>query len=174
MGALGVIYAAPLIVNTISTSLERLSSTATEVASGTLNERADIWDAGLALFEDNTLLGVGAGAFENAVTPYAGQPKIAHNTYISVLVELGPVGLLLFVACLLTAALPLLRLADPERIILLVLLLTLAVGLIPLTWEVRKATWFVLVMATTFGTTVLAPNSWAPPAPVTPRLGQRV
>src|SRR5690625_1345061 len=157
VGVLGAIYAAPLVVDTVTTSLQRLSSTASEVASGTLNERADLWQAGMQAFEDAGLLGIGAGAFENTIVPYAGQPKIAHNTYLSILVELGPVGLLLFLACLLTAALPLLRLAGPDRTILLVLLLTLAVGLLPLTLEVRKVTWFVLVLATTAGTAVIAP-----------------
>ena len=157
VGCLGVIYAAPLVIETVQSSFERLSSTASEVASGTLNERADIWDAGFRLFEDNTMLGVGAGAFEQSVAPYAGLPKIAHNTYISVLVELGPVGLLLFLSALLAAALPLLRLPGPERAILLVLGVTLAVGLLPLTWEIRKVTWFVLVLMTTYGTVVLAP-----------------
>ncbi len=159
MGVLGMIYAAPLVYDTVSASIDRLSSTTSEVMSGTLNERAELWDAGLRLFNDNTLLGVGAGALENSITPYAGLPKIAHHTYISILVELGPIGLLLFLACLLSAALPLLRLPHPERRILLILLLTLAVGLLPLTWEVRKATWFVMVLATTFGTAVLAPVS---------------
>lgn len=158
VAALGLIYAAPLVIETVSSSLQRLSSTAAEVASGTLNERADLWEAGRRAFEDAGLLGTGAGAFENTVAPYAGQPKIAHNTYLSVLVELGPVGLLLFLSCLLATALPLLRLRDPERTILLVLLLTLVVGLLPLTWEVRKVTWFVLVLVTAAGTTVIAPS----------------
>ena len=158
VGGLGAIYAAPLVIDTVQGSIQRLSSTASEVASGTLNERADIWDAGFRLLEDNTMLGVGAGAFEQSVTPYAGLPKIAHNTYISVLVELGPLGLLLFVSALLAAALPLLRLPGPERAILLVLGVTLAVALVPLTWEIRKVTWFVLVLMTTYGTMVVAPK----------------
>ena len=157
VGGLGAIYAAPLVIETVQSSVQRLSSTASEVASGTLNERADIWEAGFKMFEDNTILGVGAGAFEQSVTPYAGLPKIAHNTYISVLVELGPLGLILFLAALLAAALPLLRLAGPERAILLVLGVTLAVGLLPLTWEIRKVTWFVLVLMTVYGTAVIAP-----------------
>ena len=50
--ALGAIYAAPVVIDTVSSSLQRLSSTATEVASGTLNERAELWQAGLAAFDD--------------------------------------------------------------------------------------------------------------------------
>lgn len=155
--ALGAIYAAPVVIDTVSSSLQRLSSTATEVASGTLNERAELWQAGLAAFDDAGWLGIGAGAFEQTITPYAGQPKIAHNTYLSVLVELGPTGLLLFVLCLLSVTVPLLRLPDPERRVLLILGLTLVVGLLPLTWEVRKVTWFVMVLMTTMGTVVISP-----------------
>ncbi len=159
VGVLGLIYAAPLVIDTVGSSLERLSSTASEVASGTLNERSDLWEAGRRAFEDAGLLGLGAGAFEQAVTPYAGQPKIAHNTYLSVLVELGPVGLLLFLVCLLSVALPVMRLANPDRRIMLILLLSLAVGLLPLTWEVRKVTWFVLVLVSTTGTAVIASSA---------------
>lgn len=152
VGSLLAIFAAPMLIDTVSSSLERLSSTAAEVSSGTLNERADIWSAGFQALDDNNLLGVGAGAFATAVQPYAGQPLLAHNTYISVFVELGPTGLLLFVAAILAAALPLLRLAEPQRTVLFVLVLTLVVGLIPLTWEIRKVTWFILTVVTAHGT----------------------
>lgn len=164
VGSLGVIYAAPVLVDTVSSSLERLSSTAAEVSSGTLNERADIWSAGFAALDDNNLLGVGAGAFATAVQPFAGQPLLAHNTYISVFVELGPAGLLLFLAALLAAALPLLRLAEPQRTVLLILVLTLAIGLIPLTWEIRKVTWFILTLVTVHGTLVTGAQRQGTPA----------
>ena len=68
----------------------------------------------------------------------------------------GPT-LLLFVLCLLSVTVPLLRLPDPERRVLLILGLTLVVGLLPLTWEVRKVTWFVMVLMTTMGTVVISP-----------------
>lgn len=156
--AAGAIYAAPAIADVAGTSLARLSTTAGEVSAGTLNERSDLWLAGVTLFGDAGPLGVGAGAFENAIVPYAGLPKVAHNTYISVLVELGPVGLLLFLGCFATAALPLLRLGADTKVPLLILLLTLAVGLLPLTWEVRKTTYFIMLLATSQGTALLAPG----------------
>lgn len=158
VGALGVAYAFPYVYDAVAPSLQRLSSTADELAVGTLNERAEIWEAGFSLFEENAPLGVGAGAFESSVARFLGTPKVAHNTYISVLVELGPLGLLLFGACLLAVAAPILRLPRVERIVLLVMLATLLIGLVPLTWEVRKVTWFVLVLITAFGTTIVVPR----------------
>lgn len=155
VAALGVAYIAPSVYDTVTTSLSRLSSTASELAEGTLNERADIWKAGLQLYGDTAPLGAGVGAFEESVSRYAGFPKLAHNTYLSVFVELGPGGLLLFGACLLAVAASVLRQSGVERTVLAVLLLTLILGLVPLTWEVRKVTWFVLVLLTAYGTHVL-------------------
>ena len=157
LAAAGV-YAAPLLTDLAGSSLARLATTAGEVSAGTLNERSELWEAGISLFSDTGVLGVGAGAFENAITPYAGEPKVAHNTYVSVLTELGPVGLFLFLSCFLTAAAPLVRLPPQQRTPLLILLLVLALGLLPLTWEVRKTTYFMLLLATSQGTALLAPG----------------
>lgn len=155
----GAAVAAPFMAETAASSLARLSSTASEVSSGTLNERSDLWQAGLTLFNDAGLLGVGAGAFEHSVAAYVGAPNVAHNTYISVLVELGPLGLLLFLCCIVAAGLPLVRSGPEVRFPMLVLLLVLAVGLLPLTWETRKTTYFMMMLATTQGTVILLPSA---------------
>lgn len=164
---LGAVAVAPLLTRTAASSLARLSSTADEVSAGTLNERSDLWSAGMRLYNDVGLLGTGAGAFEHSVAPYAGFPKVAHNTYISVLVELGPVGLLLFLGCIVAAAVPLVRLERASRFTMLILLLVLAAGLLPLTWEIRKTTYFMLLLAATQGTTLFViPRREAAPLPL--------
>ncbi len=155
VGMVGMLQFAPQISQFASTSINRLLSTVSEVTEGTLNERALIWDAGFRVYEQNPLLGVGAGGFEKSVASIIGFERVAHNTYISVFVETGPVGLVLFGAALLAALASVWRNPPVERAVLLVLLMTLLVGIIPLTWEYRKVTWFVLVLATAFGTTVI-------------------
>ena len=92
-----------------------------------------------------------------------GAEHSAHNAYVSVVVELGFIGLILFVA-LLAVSLQHARLAPPaERKVLIILWLTLFVGLTPRAWEAKKATWVI------FGfLNASAVAGAAAPAPLTP------
>lgn len=73
--------------------------------------RNDIWTVGWRMVEENSLKGVGAGNFPVASIHYLiepgaivrddfiiDQPKVAHNTYLDILAELGVIGLGLFLA----------------------------------------------------------------------------
>jgi O-antigen ligase len=74
--------------------------------------RTDIWKVGWRMVEDKPLLGVGSGNFNVSsihyllVSPGAIErdefiidtPKVAHNSYLQVLAELGVVGLTLFLS----------------------------------------------------------------------------
>lgn len=76
--------------------------------------RVDIWTVGWRMVEDNALEGVGAGNFSTSSIHYllepgallrddfiVDTPKVAHNTYLQVLAELGIVGFVLFMTILL-------------------------------------------------------------------------
>jgi O-antigen ligase len=71
--------------------------------------RTDIWTVGWRMVEDHPVRGIGAGNFPIASIHYllepgallrddfiVDDPKVAHNTYLNVLAELGVVGLGLF------------------------------------------------------------------------------
>ncbi len=73
--------------------------------------RTDIWRVGWRMVEANPALGVGAGNFQTSSVHYllepgaiervdfiVDEPKVAHNTYLGVLAELGVIGLALFLA----------------------------------------------------------------------------
>jgi O-antigen ligase len=75
--------------------------------------RVDIWTVGWRMVRDNTIEGVGAGNFSTSSIHYllepgvllrddfiVDTPKVAHNTYLQVLAELGIVGFALFVTIL--------------------------------------------------------------------------
>ena len=75
--------------------------------------RTDIWRVGWRMVEANPVSGVGAGNFQSSSVHYllepgaieradfiVDEPKVAHNTYLGVLAELGVVGLALFLAIL--------------------------------------------------------------------------
>jgi hypothetical protein len=108
----------------------------TESDSG--NGREDIWRVGWRMYEAHPINGIGAGNFENTSIHYLIQPgviqrdeyfiaapKVAHNSYLHVLSELGIVGLSLFMAiivvslaCLAKAAALARRIGERELTIL--------------------------------------------------------
>jgi len=53
-------------------------------------------DVGLKVFEESPLFGVGAGNFRIFIERYTSIEMVSHNTFMSVLVELGIAGLLIF------------------------------------------------------------------------------
>jgi O-antigen ligase len=126
------------------TTWDRIGTIHSEVTEGTLTKRTYIWAAGLDVYREHPILGVGAGAFGPSVYSKLDIPYVAHNSYLSVLVELGAVGGILFAAVLLA----LLRLATLlpklERRMWMVLLLTWSVAVLSVTWEHRKPTWFLV------------------------------
>jgi O-antigen ligase len=75
--------------------------------------RVDIWTVGWRMVEAHPVQGIGAGNFTTASVHYLlepgailradfiiDEPKVAHNTYLQVLAELGVVGLVLFLTIL--------------------------------------------------------------------------
>ena len=133
-------------------SWARILQFAQEVSGGSLTHRTAIWVAGLETFRDHAFLGVGAGAYGPAVLRVVDIAYPAHNTFLSVLVELGVVGALLLFALLASFFYSALQARSLERRLWITLLLTWTVGVSALTWEYRKPTWllFGLVAAHTY------------------------
>ncbi len=153
------------------TSWSRLGTIGAEVRSGTLNERTMIWQAGWMVFGQSPFAGVGAAAFAPAVQhalgmsfQAAGVPfdspsyaqLVAHNTFISVLVEQGVIGFGLFLGILLTLVLLAWGFPALDRAFWMSLLVTWAIGVSSLTWEDRKPSWLI------FGLLVAAAGAKAP------------
>jgi O-antigen ligase len=127
------------------TLMERLASTGESVQALTLGGRFRLWVAGAYAFAERPFIGYGVGTFKHAITPQLGaSSQVAHNSYISVLVEEGLVGFILFAAMLLSVLAALRRLPRPDRRFGLVLFCTLLVTMLPLTWEDQKPVWVVL------------------------------
>ena len=138
-GAVAVAYVPEKIV-------QRLATTGTEVEDLTLGGRFQLWTAGVKAFAVRPLTGYTAsGGWRNAVSPWLGpDPQVAHNSFLSVLVETGLIGLIFYMAMFVAVFLALLRLRSLERRFTLVLLATLGVAMLPLSWEDHKAVWFML------------------------------
>jgi hypothetical protein len=133
------------VAYTPETLIERLSTTRVEVEGGRFGGRGKLWKAGLAVYPENPVFGYGTGGFKSAITPRLGpMSQVAHNSYLSVLVEQGAVGFLLYMTMIFAVLKSILKLPVLERRFALVLLATLGIAMLPLTWEDRRAAWFVL------------------------------
>lgn len=137
----GSLFALPSLVP--RESLERLASAGSSIAEGDLSGRVRIWKDCFALISEHPVLGVGSGAIRSALATR----RVAHNSFISVMTELGIVGFVLFAALLAVAFAEGLRQPRFESRFWLVLLLAWALGASTLTWEPRKQTWLVLTLA---------------------------
>jgi O-antigen ligase len=136
------------------TLIERLSSTGQSLEGGSYGGRFKFWVAGVHAFTRQPLMGYGVGGFVSAITPELGsQALVAHNSFLSVLVEEGLVGLILYLSMLLSVFYCVLRFPAFERRFGLVLVMTLGTAMMPLTWEHEKAVWFV--MAALVGMSIL-------------------
>jgi len=144
-----LVYGALLFVP--SSSWERLSTLPSEFAQGTLTGRTIIWKAGWEIFRVHPFLGIGANAFRLIVSRVLAEPirlderdpaPPAHNTFLSVLVEQGVIGFVLFCALLAVLALSLRGMPRFQQRLWIVSLAVWAVGVSSLTWEMRKPTWF--------------------------------
>ena len=127
------------------TLIQRLSTTGESVQDLSLGGRFRLWQAGMHAFFQRPVMGFGTSAFKQAITPEMGSlTQLAHNSYISVLVEEGIIGLMLFLLMFLLVVGPILRLPRLERRFALVLLATTMVAMSPLTWEDQKPVWIIL------------------------------
>jgi O-antigen ligase len=135
------------------TTWKRLATFSSEVQEGTLNARTVIWKEGWRAFTRVPFHGVGVGAFPEALAPFFGHPQrvkgfvpVAHNTFLSILVETGVVGFVLFLSMLGMLALSLVRKGGLEMPFGLTTLAVWALGVSSLSWEDRKPMWFVFAI----------------------------
>lgn len=142
----GLYHAHQLILP--AASYERLGTTYSELTGGgDLTGRVGLWKAAADMFAEHPLFGVGSGAFKTSVD--LGQE--AHNAFLSVLVELGIVGLLLFSTVLLIVLYDALRMPRLEAFLAVSLLASWFIGASAIAYEYHKPTWllfsFVLIAA---------------------------
>jgi O-antigen ligase len=121
-------------------SLQRLGTTGTSIATGDLTGREEIWREGLASFSEHPLTGIGSGAFR-AITQSG---KGAHNIFVSVLTEVGLIGLVLFAIMLAICVHQALRQPKWTSLLWLAVLLVWTLGVLVHGWEERKQTWLFL------------------------------
>jgi len=137
-----LIIAAGLFVAPAS-SRERLATIPQEIADGSLSGRTPIWAAGFELFRQHPFIGVGAGAYRESVRQILIVGEVAHNTFLSIVVELGVVGLAIFCALLGVLLIYAMDLPWLPKRLWLVCSAVWLLGVSNLTWEMRKPTWLL-------------------------------
>ncbi len=125
---------------------ERLGTIGQQVSTGDLNDRTTIWAAGIKAFEDNPIFGYGAGAYPIEVQKFLGYSMLAHNSYISVLVERGLIGLCVYISIILLSIWRCLQFSSTVKLLWLSVLTIFLLGTSGLTWEYNKITWFIFAM----------------------------
>jgi len=111
------------------------------------NIRTVVWRQGMKEFLSNpqvAVVGLGAGAYVEGVEPIYGERFVAHNVFVSILVEQGIIGFGLFLIIMYLVVSPLRYLDVAERYLWRFAFLTWAVGVTFMTWEHTKNTWFLI------------------------------
>ena len=124
-------------------SFQRFSTTYHEITEGNLNNRVDNWQEGLSAVPDQPFIGVGANTYRSVNS----LGKLAHNSFLSVLVELGVIGFTLFAGMVGLAVIAAFRQPKWESRFWLAVIAVWGIGASTLTYEHRKATWLFLGMA---------------------------
>jgi O-antigen ligase len=142
-------------------SLQRLGTTGTEVMQGTWSGRLDIWGQGIDSLAEHPFIGVGSNMFRSVNV----EGKVAHNSFLSILVELGLVGFGLFAFILLIVFTQAARQPRWDALFWFSTLAIWAIGAFALTWEYRKPTWLFLSLAIVSAALAVPRQEKAQPVP---------
>lgn len=121
-------------------SFQRMGTIRAEATEGDLNGRTNQWSEGLDAFSEHPVLGVGANMYRSVNS----LGHVAHNSFLSVLVQLGLIGFVLFGIILIIVVIYAFLQPRWDRNFWLTLLSVWAIGAFTLTWEDRKTTWLFL------------------------------
>jgi O-antigen ligase len=123
-------------------TLERLGTVGDSISSGDLGGRMALWKQSIQIFLDHPLLGIGSGSL---VAPDQ-LGAFAHNTFLSILTELGLLGFLIFIGLIIITIIQAFRQPKLSAYLWLTILASWLIGVQSLTWEYTKTTWFVFSM----------------------------
>jgi O-antigen ligase len=128
-------------------SWERIMGISSEIYTGSFSGRLAIWREGLMSFLHNPFFGVGVGGFKTGVEATLGRQAAPHNLFLGVMVGQGIIGFLFFLSIIFSLFVRSLKLASMNRKLWIILLATWCAGVMSLSWELRKPTWFLIGLA---------------------------
>ncbi len=130
-------------------TLERIATTGDSIAQGDFGGRREIWAIGYKLFAQSPLIGIGSGTFSET----AG--RSAHNVYLSVITDVGLIGLGLLLLLIVFALGDAIQQPLWWALMWLSTLMVLGLGSMVHTWEQRKQSWLMLTLV------VIGAELWA-------------
>lgn len=135
----------------LSASLARLGTVASSGSGDRLTGRANLWHGGWYAYGDHPFFGFGAGSYANAAFPFSnwGEKLFAHETYLSVLTEEGPIGFLLFACVIVCVWYAIFRMKGRERLMWGCVMSSWMIGVSALSWEFRSQTWLFFSLIVT-------------------------
>ena len=122
--------------------IERLGTTGTSIITGDFGGRVNLWLQSLSFFYNHPLFGIGSGA----LTSNSVMGAMAHNTFLSVLTEVGLIGFILFMCILVVTLQQAIKQEKAYALLWTTILAIWTIGVFTLTWEYRKATWLILIL----------------------------
>jgi O-antigen ligase len=138
-----VMVAAFVVIKTVTTQqLGRLGTIQSAAQSG-FNQRTTYWRLAFDTFSRHPLLGVGANAFRDQSVLVTGISRVAHNSFLGVLADMGIIGLTLFILALASAWVQVPKLPRRLRQTWMAIGVAWFLGANTLTWEHLKITWFL-------------------------------
>jgi hypothetical protein len=122
------------------TTIARLMTIGDSITGNDLGGRVRLWKGSFAIFLNHSYLGIGS----NALSASGQLGTFAHNTFLSIMAELGLIGLLLFLGVLSIVIYEAIRQPKPFSALWITILAVWLIGVFTLTWEYSKPTWFFL------------------------------
>lgn len=122
-------------------TLDRLFSSGTELSQGTLSSRSITWSRAWLEINEAPFFGNGLSSFRRVINKY-NIDYTAHNSYIAIMVEQGIVGLLAYLAVIITVLLQAFKIPSEQRLLMLSLLFIAIAGQFTLTLNGRMFIWF--------------------------------
>ena len=120
--------------------MQRLLTVGQSISDKDLGGRVDMWRAFTDVFFEAPVIGIGSGVSME----YARLGGVAHNIFLSVMIETGIVGLSLLMAVLAIVVREAGRQERRWSTLWVTVLATWFIGVLTLSWESTKGTWFFL------------------------------
>ncbi|MFA9430133.1 O-antigen ligase family protein [Egicoccus sp. AB-alg2] len=143
----GLLAAGAVVIAAVPPETEaRLFTVADELREGDLSHRLPLWQAAVGSIGTHPVGGIGAGTGDLEIANRTGIPQRAHNTFLSVGMELGVVGLALLLLVIVVTVLRTTSMPRLDRVFARVLIAALLVAMVPLHWELQKAVYALLAI----------------------------
>lgn len=123
-------------------TIKRLASVNESIIERDFGGRVTKWEYSIETFSKNPLLGIGSGTLQSS----SKFGIVSHNTFLSILAEIGLIGFSLFIVILTIVVYQTMNQAKSLSGLWLTVLIIWTMGVCTLTWEYTKPTWLFLTL----------------------------